>query len=406
MSRLLSSLLLLAALLIGSITAVFAGEKSTTPFVGVCPGEVTSDVALDYGVQAGQGILVECVVPGSPAEKVGFRTNDVITKLAGFPITGPAEFRTQLKKYKPNESVDITYLRGGKEKTVPVTLTRRNQEDFLEEFKANLKDEKIHTEILPWIWAGSKKHKSKVAFAGIVTQELQDGLADYFKVKKGALISEVVEGSAAEKAGLKAGDVIVKIGNEDIEDEGDVRSAIRDHDPGDNVDFIVYRNGAQMTINVTLGEQYGSNDGKGRTIEIWTDDDELGQVIIETPEPPEPPELPEFPRVIEPDLDKFQEQVKSLRIQLDNLPDMNAKIQREVNKLRASSTQVLDDSIAPQDQTRITIIQPTSFSQRWDESFARLRARLLETYEQVRLEMLQIKFHLQRYAEKVWDVIA
>jgi len=95
----------------------------------------------------------------------------------------------------------------------------------------------------------------KVAFAGLIAQDLSEGLRSYFKVDKGALVAEVVGDSPADKAGLKAGDVIIRIGSEDIEDEGDVREAIHERKPGDRVDFIVVRDREQQTFTVTLGEQ-------------------------------------------------------------------------------------------------------------------------------------------------------
>jgi hypothetical protein len=248
-----------AVLVLAACSVVFAKSHSGKAFLGITPGEVTSDISSDYGVEAGKGVLVEGVVGDSPAEKAGLRENDIITQLGVATLTGPEELRVQLAKYKPDDKVNITYLRGGKSKTIEIELAGTKEHTFNFNFGG---DNDSHN----FIWGKSKNHKSeKVGFAGIVTQDLSEGLSSFFKVKKGALISEVVKDSPAEHAGLKAGDVIVKIGSEDIEDVGDVRDAIHEHKKGDVVDFDIYRDGVEQHISVTLDERssdFGMLEGK------------------------------------------------------------------------------------------------------------------------------------------------
>ena len=263
------SLSLIAALVAFSVA--FAGEKSAPTkapnvvvlakssaktesgaFLGIVPEEVTSDVALDYGVAAGQGVLVEETVSGSPADEAGIRTNDVITMMNGARLTGPSELRVQLDKFKAGDKVTISYMRGGKERSAEVTLADRKDDGVFQwSWNGDLPDvpDVDHMKIMKE-WT-NKAHRS-AAFAGIVTQELSEGLKKYFKVEGGALISEVVENSPAEKAGLKAGDVILKIGTESVDDQGDVSDVIRDRKPDETVDFHVMRDGKTMVIPVTL----------------------------------------------------------------------------------------------------------------------------------------------------------
>ena len=93
-------------------------------------GEVTSDVASDYGVKPGAGVLVEGVTPGSPAEEAGLRENDVIVRVNKMTPTGPEEFRKQIADLKPDDTVELVYLRGGKEKTIEVKLAKRTTDEI------------------------------------------------------------------------------------------------------------------------------------------------------------------------------------------------------------------------------------------------------------------------------------
>jgi len=96
----------------------------------------------------------------------------------------------------------------------------------------------------------------KAGFLGVQIQDLSDQLSDHFKVKdgNGVLVSEVVEDSPAEKAGLKAGDIITKVDGEDIENASDLTTTIRSYDPEAKVSVSVIRNGKKKKLNATLSE--------------------------------------------------------------------------------------------------------------------------------------------------------
>jgi S1-C subfamily serine protease len=73
-------------------------------------------------------------------------------------------------------------------------------------------------------------------------------------VSAGALITSVTSGGPADNAGLRPGDVITKIDDQDISTTGDLVSAIGSHQIGDQVDIVYYRGSVQKVANVTVGE--------------------------------------------------------------------------------------------------------------------------------------------------------
>ena len=98
---------------------------------------------------------------------------------------------------------------------------------------------------------------SDAAFLGVHLQDLTKQLRKYFKVKDGSgvLVSEVVEDSPAEKGGIKAGDIIVKVEDTSIDGPKSLQKVIRSFNPEDKVKITLMRNGRKKTISATLGEQ-------------------------------------------------------------------------------------------------------------------------------------------------------
>ncbi len=97
--------------------------------------------------------------------------------------------------------------------------------------------------------------KVKVPFLGVSTSEVTPAIArsQDLQVKRGAWVQELTNGSAADDAGIKQGDVIVKIAGREVTGPEAVGSAIRRFSPGDSVDVVVERDGKLETIAVVLG---------------------------------------------------------------------------------------------------------------------------------------------------------
>jgi putative serine protease PepD len=92
---------------------------------------------------------------------------------------------------------------------------------------------------------GTAEHASM----GVSATETQDGT--------GAEIRAVEPGSAADEAGLKAGDVVTAVADRSVRDLDGLLAAIRDHQPGDAVTLTILRNGDEQTVTLTLGSREG-----------------------------------------------------------------------------------------------------------------------------------------------------
>jgi len=97
--------------------------------------------------------------------------------------------------------------------------------------------------------------KVQHAVLGVTVQDVNQGFADSFKLDSpdGALVSSIVRGSAADKAGLKSGDVIRKINGQPVIASGDLTAIVSVAKPGEKVALDVWREGKVVALNATLG---------------------------------------------------------------------------------------------------------------------------------------------------------
>jgi S1-C subfamily serine protease len=147
--------------------------------LGVSMYTVTPDIAHSLGLANAVGALVSQVIDGSPAEKAGIHTGDVITAVNGLPVKSNSELRNSIGLMRVGDKVEIGLLRDGKPLKVTAVIADTNA---------------TTTQATP----AESIHK---AFEGATLADAPDG--------GGALVKSVEPGSAAAQSGLRNNDVIV-----------------------------------------------------------------------------------------------------------------------------------------------------------------------------------------------------
>lgn len=186
---------------------LLAKGKVTRGYLGVAPQEVTEDMREAMGLAESGGVLIRDVVSGTPAEKVGLKPGDVITKFDGKKITGVEQFRRIVAETKPGTRVTIEFIRDGEKKTVEAKL-----EEYPEE-----------------VAVGPSEKKEQERWLGISVRDLKSEEKKELGVQNGVLIEEVSKDSPAAEAGIQEGDVIVKINRETVTDIKDYNRIVRKH---------------------------------------------------------------------------------------------------------------------------------------------------------------------------------
>jgi serine protease Do len=272
-------------------SAVFGIEMGGGGYLGVYLEEVTSERTKELGLQEERGAIVMKVVAGGPAEKAGLKENDVIISFNGRRVDSVRELQRLLSETPADRNVQIEVVRGGSHQTLAATLTKRSLQSFkmnwpqldeksmkLNEDAMKQAEESLKRSQEAWKesqekWKDSaEKLKAfppnfgEFAFVnpgdftllstsrlGISAESLTDQLAQFFGVKdgKGVLVASVSDNGSAAKAGIKAGDVIIAVGDQRVESISSLIKALSSKSEG-TVAVKIIRNHAEQTINVTI----------------------------------------------------------------------------------------------------------------------------------------------------------
>jgi serine protease Do len=216
-------------------------------------GDVTQDGAK----------IVE-VFKGSEAEKIGIEKGDIIIELNGKSIKKPSDLVDIFKDVEEGAEVKLSILRDGEKKSFTANLKPFEGNAYA--FKVDDEDGDIMIDVFraPGHDKDFKVIRSsginattggKGGYLGVQVKELSDQLREYFEVKNGVLVEEVMKDSPAEKAGLKAGDVIVSINDRKLEDYHDLIRTVNYYDPEDEVKVSFVRKGDTKGTKVVLGKK-------------------------------------------------------------------------------------------------------------------------------------------------------
>jgi len=256
----------LAALALGTMGAgrVLAdddddSDKGGGAWLGVALQELTPSLreALDLDPHV-DGLVIAGVMAESPAEKAGLQEQDVLVSVNGHTVTSVREATDELRKLEPGDRTTVSVLRDGRRRQFTVRLAERDQaenSEWLEQLERTPRPDVPNAPMPPLMAHPEGFEGSHRGYLGVSTIELGEQLADYFEVHGGGvLVTEVSEDSPAEKAGLKAGDIILSVGDSKVDSPSDLMRLVRAHDPEDQVDVVVQRRGNVQTFGVKLGE--------------------------------------------------------------------------------------------------------------------------------------------------------
>lgn len=217
-------------------------ESKRKGYLGVSVQELSRHLKKE--LKADFGVVITSIAEDSPADKDGLMEDDVIQQVNDVKIRRPSTLTRVIRKISPGDKAKIVVIRDGKEKTITVTIGRVKSSHRYA-FSMGPGKDVFH-------WYGDSR-----AYLGVQLHELNKDLASYFGVKEdeGALILEVEEDSPAEKAGLKSGDVIIKIDDEEIADPDQIQEIISELEEDDEIKIEIMRQNRKQTIDVTLEER-------------------------------------------------------------------------------------------------------------------------------------------------------
>ncbi|RMD71246.1 MAG: DegQ family serine endoprotease [Gammaproteobacteria bacterium] len=206
----------------------------TRGWLGVLIQDVSRQLAESFGLERPVGALVAKVLPDSPAEKAGLQVGDIIVEYNGHPIERSADLPPLVGRTPVGEVATLKVLRQGKAITLKVTIGKLPEEEKLALAKGPL---------------GIIEKRLAILVTDI-TPEQKDELG----VTSGVLVKEVKKGPAKE-AGIRPGDVILRIDNKPVKDVEHFARLVKRLPKGKWVPLLVQRNGSPMFLAIRIPEK-------------------------------------------------------------------------------------------------------------------------------------------------------
>lgn len=245
-----------AAALATAEPAVGWPDTHSASYLGVHIDEVTPQTVSALRLPDASGALITYVDQDGPACRAGLKNNDVVVGFNGSNVQGPAQLQDMIHNTAAGKTVSLTVIREGQKKNINVTLGAwPSAVAHAQSFVAPLPPAAFTGPAMASPAFPDVEVPSFVALTsrhGIVVESLTPQLSDFFGVphNQGLLVRSVEKGSPAEAAGLRAGDVIVKVNNEPVHDMADWRRAMRAR--AGKIPVAVVRDKHEQTIVINV----------------------------------------------------------------------------------------------------------------------------------------------------------
>ncbi|MGZ4733743.1 MAG: PDZ domain-containing protein [Terriglobales bacterium] len=373
-------------------------DSHQTAYLGVHIDAVTPQQASALKLAKPNGAVITDLDQDGPACKAGLKEKDVIVGLNGSKIESPEQLGGLIRGTQPGKTVTLTVVRGGETKDVKVTLGKWPQVTAHAQGFAAGAPRWTGPVVAPGVLNGmdvpsfaalSSRH-------GLMVESLCPQLSDFFNVPAGTgvLVRSVEKGSPADAAGLKAGDVIVRLNNETVHDMADWRRAMRV--PASQVSVTVVREKHEQTVvmhlpppsdsSKLLGPDWGDFEERmqafGQEMENLGPEIESRQEEMLAAVRPSPAEVEQMRREIE----------KSMKMKQKDMEKMAREIEKSAKPTQKQIEKMARD-IAKSVPTQQELDQMQHDIQ---ESMKSWTPQLQQEMEEFRKQMEQQKLDLQQ----------
>ena len=215
------SLVLILILIAGALAASIP-EPYIGIFIEVPSQKVLKRLSSDYGV------LLTAIVEDSPAEEAGLKVNTLLLEIDSKKIHNQEDIVKALADKKPGDKLEFLILENGKKRKVKLILAEKETPE-------------VPVNVFSVFFNNA---------LGVETQTLTPQLMTFFEVENGLLVRTVVEGSPADKNGIKAGDIIIEAVGQKIRNNNELYSIAMDKSNKKGVEILVIRKGKLLRMHL------------------------------------------------------------------------------------------------------------------------------------------------------------
>jgi serine protease Do len=241
-------------------------EFNSAPFVGgtylgVNLAEIDANRAKELKLKEDYGVEITRVEENSPAEKAGVKPGDVVLEYNGQRVEGMEQFGRMVRETPPGREVKLTISRNGATQTLAAVLGSRKSR-FSGNFPPGFEMPEFHMPDIPQMFTTIRS-----PMLGVEAESLGSQLAVYFGVKEGVLVRSVLDNTAAQKAGIKAGDVITKVDGMAVTTPSELSNSVRAANAKKTYAIELVRDRKPMTVSVTVEDRSERPLPRGRVVQ-------------------------------------------------------------------------------------------------------------------------------------------
>ena len=222
--------------------------------------DISPERAKALNLKEERGVEVSSLAEDGPAAKAGIKQGDVVLEFNGQPVEGTAQFSRLVRETPVGRHVKIAVWRSGAAQTLTATVGEYKQATVVGPGDGGWNFNMPEIQPMPNIEIPRFQMTLQNPMLGIVGEPLgrEDQLAEFFGVPDGVLVRSVKKGSAAEKAGIKAGDVITKVDDSKVASSMEITRVLRGLKSKKTFGITVVRNKKETALTVTM-ESTGSS---------------------------------------------------------------------------------------------------------------------------------------------------
>jgi serine protease Do len=230
----------------GNFTQIITTPGAAEGWLGVTISEVSDAEAQQAKLRKPAGVYVKSVEANSPAAKAGVKSHDIIVEYSGHSVEGVLQFRRLVRETPPGRSVSMRVWRGGRSQALSAKVESRHT---LFESRMPMTG-RMQLERPFVFFRGLGMHP----LLGVHAQEVSGQLGSYFQVPggRGVLVVSVDANSAAQKGGIRAGDVIYQVAGKPVGTTVELEQALRNNCAASGVSLGVVRKGVTLQLRAPV----------------------------------------------------------------------------------------------------------------------------------------------------------
>ena len=245
--------------------ALQAREFNSAPlmggtYFGVNIAEIEASRAKELKLKEDYGVEITRVEENSPAEKAGVKAGDVVLEYNGQRVEGMEQFGRMVRETPPGREVKLTVSRNGSTQTLMAVLGSHKSR-LAGNFPPGFEMPEFHMPDIPQIFTTIRS-----PMLGVEAESLGSQLAVYFSVKDGVLVRSVLDNTPAQKAGIKAGDVITKVDAMAVTTPSELSTAVRTANAKKTYAIELVRDRKPVTVTVNVEDRSERSIPRGRSV--------------------------------------------------------------------------------------------------------------------------------------------